>query len=210
MTDTTSKSKRYVYTPERIELARIVREQKLRVPYKMTQEVLNVYFEYREGFIYAKAPRSRVPVGKKFRTKNNCGYIQLGFAGTITLAHRIIWTMHNGPIPDGYEIDHINKVRDDNRIENLRILTVYENRSNNGGRGGRTYGSKNKIQKPKKARTSSRAVRSDFGTKRKFYKKRASTKAKGKASWSNSSKAFSITTNSTFTIHQHSYSFGQH
>lgn len=172
--NTTKKTKRYVYNPERIEQARIVREQKRAVPYEMTQEVLNVYFEYRDGFLYAKAPRVRVPVGKKFQTKNNCGYVQLGFASTVTLAHRIIWIMHHGPIPDGHEIDHVNKIRDDNRIKNLRVLTVHENRSNNSGRGGRPYGSKNKVKKPKKVRTSTRAVRSDVGTKRKFYKKRAS------------------------------------
>ncbi len=35
-------------------------------------------------------------------------------------------------IPDGYEVDHINKDRLDNRIENLRIVTRSENRQNRG------------------------------------------------------------------------------
>ena len=43
-------------------------------------------------------------------------------------AHRFIWECVNGDIPDGYEIDHINSVRDDNRIENIRCVTSAENR----------------------------------------------------------------------------------
>ena len=32
-------------------------------------------------------------------------------------AHRLMWEWHNGPIPDGFQIDHINGVKDDNRLE---------------------------------------------------------------------------------------------
>lgn len=35
-----------------------------------------------------------------------------------------------GPIPDGMETDHINHVRDDNRIENLRLVSRIENMKN--------------------------------------------------------------------------------
>lgn len=38
--------------------------------------------------------------------------------------------MHNGPIPDGLFIDHINRNRTDNRIENLRLVTHKENMRN--------------------------------------------------------------------------------
>jgi len=44
-------------------------------------------------------------------------------------AHRVIWAIHHGDWPDD-QIDHINGVRDDNRIENLRVVTNAENARN--------------------------------------------------------------------------------
>lgn len=38
--------------------------------------------------------------------------------------HQIVWVLHNGDIPADLTIDHINRVRTDNRIENLRLATA--------------------------------------------------------------------------------------
>lgn len=46
------------------------------------------------------------------------------------LIHRLVWVWHNGPIPIGMRIDHINRNQFDNRIENLRCVTDLQNRSN--------------------------------------------------------------------------------
>lgn len=46
------------------------------------------------------------------------------------LRHRVIWFYFNGEIPEGYEIDHINGIKNDNRLENLRCVTHTENMNN--------------------------------------------------------------------------------
>jgi hypothetical protein len=45
-------------------------------------------------------------------------------------AHRIIWEMHNGPIPKGMQIDHIDGDCANNKLENLRLATNRENSCN--------------------------------------------------------------------------------
>jgi hypothetical protein len=44
--------------------------------------------------------------------------------------HRIVWMASNGPIPRDLEIDHINRIRHDNRLINLRLVTMVENMQN--------------------------------------------------------------------------------
>ena len=41
--------------------------------------------------------------------------------------HRMIWEAFNGEIPNGYEINHKNEVRDDNRLSNLELVSHYDN-----------------------------------------------------------------------------------
>lgn len=45
-------------------------------------------------------------------------------------AHRIVWEMINGPIPDGLVIDHIDGNCINNRISNLRLVTLSGNQRN--------------------------------------------------------------------------------
>lgn len=58
------------------------------------------------------------------------GYRETRIDGVLTLVHRLIWQHVHGPIPDGQEIDHINGVRDDNRICNLRLVNRGQNNQN--------------------------------------------------------------------------------
>lgn len=92
----------------------------------------NDVFEYRDGDIYWKIRTSnRTKVGAKFGCAcKRWGYVVGRFRGKTTRAHRVIWEMHNGQIPEGMEIDHINHIRDDNRIENLRLVSHSENMRN--------------------------------------------------------------------------------
>ncbi len=41
-------------------------------------------------------------------------------------AHRLVWQYFNGDIPEGYTINHINGIVDDNRPSNLELATMSE------------------------------------------------------------------------------------
>lgn len=67
--------------------------------------------------------------GKEAFTSHNDGYKCGGIFSRVYVAHRVIWAMLHGAWPEE-QIDHINGVRDDNRIENLRAVTHQENSKN--------------------------------------------------------------------------------
>ena len=59
---------------------------------------------------------------------NNWGYLQVCTKGKTYKAHRLVWLIEKGVWPE--ELDHINGVRTDNRIENLREVSRKENLRN--------------------------------------------------------------------------------
>jgi hypothetical protein len=67
--------------------------------------------------------------GKIVGYKNADGYLKMVAYGLTYLCHRVMWSMVNGEWPT-MGIDHINGVRDDNRLCNLRLATVAQNSQN--------------------------------------------------------------------------------
>lgn len=65
---------------------------------------------------YIKKSQSWVPTGNKI---NKDGYVMLSFEGNSTYGQRLAWFMVHGEWPK-HQVQHINGVRADNRIENLR------------------------------------------------------------------------------------------
>ncbi len=57
------------------------------------------------------------------------GYKIGSVLGVHTLSHRVAWAIYHGRWPNG-EIDHINHVKSDNRIENLREVCSVGNSRN--------------------------------------------------------------------------------
>lgn len=70
-----------------------------------------------------------VKVGDVAGCANKKGYICISVDGKQYLAHRLAWLITYGDWPNG-SIDHINRVKTDNRLANLRIVTPSENNQN--------------------------------------------------------------------------------
>lgn len=56
--------------------------------------------------------------------------IEMNGARSRHVVARVIWELHNGPIPYGLEIDHKDLNSKNNRIENLRLATKSQNQCN--------------------------------------------------------------------------------
>lgn len=69
--------------------------------------------------IWKQSTSNRVSVGRRAGNVNSLGYRQIMIDGVNYSAHRLIWLHVRGVWPE-HEIDHINGVRDDNRLSNLR------------------------------------------------------------------------------------------
>ena len=41
--------------------------------------------------------------------------------------HRLVWEAFNGLIPEGMQVNHINEIKSDNRLDNLNLMTAVQN-----------------------------------------------------------------------------------
>lgn len=93
----------------------------------------HIIVDSKQGKIFA----TRGPGGKKLDSPIELkgtdinGYkvvsIRNGHTKLQCRVHRIVWISENGIIPAGYIIDHINNDKQDNRIENLQLITPEQN-----------------------------------------------------------------------------------
>lgn len=68
------------------------------------------------------------------------GYTKIGIRGKQYFAHRIAMLFAYGFYGDGLEVDHINHIRDDNRLVNLRFVTTTGNNRNRSRHSNNTTG----------------------------------------------------------------------
>lgn len=82
--------------------------------------------------LWSRAPSSRIHKGAQAGNIDiTTGYHHVYFRGKSIKGHRLAWLLYYGEWPKLY-LDHINQVKSDNRIKNLRQVTNSENLQNRG------------------------------------------------------------------------------
>lgn len=72
-------------------------------------------------------PRGHPLAGARDKNGYHCIYIGPRKAGALLKVHRAVVSAFVGPIPEGMHVNHKNGVKDDNRVENLEIVTPHQN-----------------------------------------------------------------------------------
>ena len=92
---------------------------------------LKELFDYKDGNLYYKTNANFSPnrIGKKAGF-NYGEYLGCKIHYKKYRIHRLVWIYHNGTIPLGMEIDHIDRDKHNNSIDNLRLVTRTENQHN--------------------------------------------------------------------------------
>ena len=99
---------------------------------ELTQARLKELLHYNPDtglFTWLIRPANRVRIGDIAGTLSSWGYICIVIQGQSYRAHRLAWLFTYGAWPLD-QIDHINRVKDDNRLANLREATHSQNNTN--------------------------------------------------------------------------------
>lgn len=90
--------------------------------------------------IRAKTTSSRSVKGQIAGSLNRDGYLRVRVKSVEYMVHRLVWKLVKGEdIPDGLYIDHIDRNRTNNRIDNLRLATDLINQNNRNPEEGLSY-----------------------------------------------------------------------
>lgn len=96
---------------------------------KEVEMILDIFsYDKEEGCLFRKKSYHERYIGNTIGTLNGRGYMLTRIGHKKYPIHRLVWIVCNGYIP--VEIDHINHIKTDNRIENLREVTRSEQMKN--------------------------------------------------------------------------------
>ena len=102
---------------------------------ELTQERVKFLFDYKDGFLIRAVDKHTAKKGDVIKGcltgkgyKTGKGYLSVRIDNKLIQIHRVIFLYHHGYLPK--QMDHINNITTDNRIENLRECTASENMCN--------------------------------------------------------------------------------
>jgi len=108
---------------------------------RLTQDRLKELLDYdpETGEFVWKISKRGIRAGSVAGTLKPIGYICIRVDGKLYRAHRLAWLYTYGYFPEN-QIDHLNGIRDDNRITNLREVSQFCNMQNQKTRSDNTSG----------------------------------------------------------------------
>lgn len=98
----------------------------------LTQERLKELLDYdsESGIFWRKITRSHnAKAGSIAGWVDDMGYVRISIDGRKYRGHQLVWLYVHGYIPE-QDTDHMNQIRSDNRICNLRLATRSQNNQN--------------------------------------------------------------------------------
>lgn len=110
---------------------------------KTTDQVMILDYDFLSDWLYydetapsclkwkQPIPTFKIKAGDNAGSMSKLGYYQVKLKARLYKCHRIIWVLNSKQdIENGYVIDHINGIRSDNNISNLRVVTTSTNNRN--------------------------------------------------------------------------------
>ena len=99
---------------------------------ELTAEYLRSILHYDQEtgiFTWKVSTSNRVKAGDVAGSQNGHGYLLIQLQSRKYLAHRLAWLHTHGVWPKD-QLDHVNRVRTDNRLDNLREVSHKQNQQN--------------------------------------------------------------------------------